>query len=259
MARRLYTSPGNIPAPWPYIVTTPLDGHLKWYLERYGHAVRALLYDSGVSLLGGAPAYPPGYLRRYIEGLGRAARLLERHAPQAELYYVVPDVPGDRAPYPLNVARTLEYARLFLRLRDRLPGTPIAVVQGARGDPGSLLRAYIGHRDLYDEYDVIALGRVDRRPRLIARAVAMFDQVAARPFHAFGLPRRSLRYLAEWGLPRCMLSSADTPAYVFDLLYRNGAPKTREAMAWILLEAARRAQELLDSIPCRPGMTRWLH
>lgn len=262
MGRKAFTSPGNIPAPWPYVVTNPFDlRHFRWYMERFGASVRAVLYDSGVGVFrsgGDGGSYPPGYLRRYIEGLREVHGILRRHAPSAVLYYVIPDVPGEYAPYPLNVARTLEYIRLFRRMDGSLPGIPVPVVQGERDRPGSLVRSYLSHRDVYDEFGFIALGRVSGRPRVIARSIAMLDQVASRPFHAFGVPLRALRYLAAWGLAGCRLASIDTPTYIFDILYRNGHGKTRGGMARILLERMNQVQRELDGIPCRSGLTAWL-
>ncbi len=262
MGRRVYTNPGNIPAPWPFVVTNPFDlSHFRWYMEQFGASVEAVIYDTGVGVFksgSNGGSYPPGYLRRYIEGLHEAHKVMEKHASSAVFYHVIPDVPGEYASYPLNVVKTLEYIGFFKRISKSLPGIPVPVVQGGRDQPGSLVRSYLAHRDVYDEFELVALGRVSNKPRVIAKSIAMFDQVASRPFHAFGVSLRALGYLEAWGLAGCRLASIDTTTYMFDILYRNGFNKTRGDIARILMEKMNRTQQKLNAIPCNPGLTAWL-
>ena len=267
--RMAYTNPVNVPARWPFIVTNPFDlRHFRWYVERYGDSVVSVLVDTGVHWLFRDPGvrdYPGGFLERYVGSITRVAWLLERYAPGAELLYVVPDIPADYPGrerwYPWNVERTAWYARLFLkRYVGRLPGRALAVVQGRRDDPWSVVRAYLDHYDVYGEYDLLALGNVcsSRRPLLVAREIALFDRVAHTHYHAFGVHTRALRVMAERGVPACRLRSVDSSSYYWDFHYRGGRGKTGRDKARILRWRMSRIQELLDRIPCRGGLQAWL-
>ncbi len=260
--RKVFANPGNIPALWPFIVTNPFGlSYFRWYMERFGASVEAVIYDSGVGVFksgvnGGS--YPPGYLRRYIEGLHEAHRIVREHASSAALYYVIPDVPGEYVSHPLNVFKTLEYIRSFKRISKSLPGIPVPVVQGGRDQPGSLVRTYLSHRDVYDEFELVALGRVSSKPRVTAKSVALFDQVASRPFHALGVSLRALKYLEAWGLAGCRLASIEVTVHVSGIPYGNGRGGTSDATAAVLLERMNRIQRVLEGIPCRPGLVEWL-
>lgn len=260
LGRAAYTNPVNIDAAWPYVNTNPFDlAHFRWWLSRHGWQVKAVLVDTGVHTLFRDPSvadYPPWFLPRYLAAIREVHSLLRRYAPQAELYYVVPDIPVDYPGrghlYPWNVERTVEYARLFLRLRRELPGEPIAVVQGRQDDPWSTVEAYRRHRDVYMEYGYLALGPTctTRKASTLARQVALFDSAVHTRFHAFGVHSSTLAYMARHGLQACKLASIDTSSYYWDLHYRFGRGKTREDKARILRWRMERVQGLLEAVPC---------
>ena len=260
--RMAYTNPVNVPARWPYVVTNPFDlRHFRWYIQRYGDGVESIIFDSGVHTVFHGNRrldYPPGYLGRYLSALEEVERLRRRYSPGAELLYVIPDVPADydgrEDLYPRNVEKTVEYVRLFLRRYvGRLPGKPLPVVQGAKDSPASVVWTWTEYRDVYEEFDLVALGNVcsSNRVSLIARELQLFDRVTTRPYHAFGVHTRALRYLLERGASLCMLRSVDSSSYYYDWLYREPDKDTREALARALLTRMTGLQRLLDSIPCR--------
>ncbi len=259
-ARRAYTNPVNVPAEWPFVNTNPFDlQHFRRWVEEHGGSLRAVLVDTGVHTLFRDPRrrdYPPGFLSRYIQAIHEAARVLERHASTAELYYVVPDIPvdypGREHLYPWNVRRTVEYAREFLRLRRGIPGEPVAVVQGRPGDPWGTVKAYLDNVDVYGEYGYLALGPTctSRNVRALAAQIAAFDSVIHTRFHAFGVHSSVLSYMARHGIPACRLHSIDTSSYYWDIHYRFGRGKTPQDKARILRWRMERVQRLLAAIPC---------
>ncbi len=265
--RRAFTNPVNIPAEWPFINTNPFDeSHFTWYLRCCGDSTRAILIDTGVHTLFRDPRvrdYPPGFLARYNSFIQRVARLAERYASEAVLYYVVPDIPVDYPGrgylYPWNVERTVEYARVYLKLSRGLPGEPIAVVQGRPDDPASTVRAYREYYDVYGEYSYVALGPTctSRNVKGLARQLAAFDAVVHTRWHAFGVHTKALAYMASRGIPLCRLASVDSSSYWFDIAYRNGRGKSKDDMAEILVRRMRRIQGFLNTIKCKPRITQW--
>lgn len=237
--RSVYAWTPSPSTPWPRVAVTPSTVALfERYAERHGPAVRAVFYWPGPPRA--RPwdgSYPPGFIKRYIEGLRAVNGILRRHAPSAVLYYMIPDVPGELAPYPVNVARTLDYIRAFRRLAPRLPGTPVPPVQGAPGKPSSPARVYIDHLDVYGEYGFVALARVSKGPSGLARSIALFDHVARQPFHVVSVNARALGILRSLGLTGCRLASIT-------------ATETTAGAA--------SAQELLDSVPCTRGIVEWI-
>lgn len=261
MRRLAYTNPVNVPARWTYIVTNPYDlRHYKWYIQRYGDTVESILYDSGVHTVFNGNRrldYPPGYLARYFSVLEEVERLRERYAPQADLLYVIPDIPADyngrEDLYPRNVEKTIEYIQLFLRHHvKRLPGNPVPVVQGARDKPASIVWTWLEYRELYEEFDIVALGNVcsSNKVKLIAEELRLFDRITTRPYHAFGVHTRAIRYLLENGVSICNLRSVDSSSYYFDWLYREADKEDREALARALLNRMTELQRLLSALPC---------
>lgn len=266
MERAAFTNPVNTPARWPFIVTNPFDlRHFKWYIQRYGDTVESILYDSGVhTVFSGSRRldYPPGYLARYFRVLGEVERLRRRYAPGAELLYVIPDVPADYEGredlYPANVERTVEHIRAFLRhYIHSLPGTPVPVVQGARDRPASVVRTWLENRGLYEEFSIVALGNVcsSSKVRLVAEELRLFDRITTRPFHAFGVHTRAIRYIVENGISLCRLRSVDSSSYYYDWLYRE-PDKSRQALARALLKRMTELQRLMEGISCRGARLR---
>ncbi|MCE4625529.1 MAG: hypothetical protein F7C35_06670 [Desulfurococcales archaeon] len=269
MKRLAYTNPVNVPARWPNIVTNPFDiRHFRWYIQRYGDLVESIIYDSGVHAVFHGKRrldYPPGYLSRYFSILEEVERLRRHYSPEAELLYVIPDVPADYEGrenlYPRNVEKTVEYILLFLkRYIRRLPGKPMPVVQGAKDRPASVVWSWIEYKDVYEEFELVALGNVcsSNRISLIAKELRLFDRITTRPYHAFGIHTRALRYLLERGASLCLLRSIDSSSYYYDWLYREPYKNSREALARALLSRMSTLQSLLDRIPCSAGRPRMM-
>ena len=197
-----FTTFDAIEAYHPNIVVNPhILRALPAYVRRHGEPERVLV-DTGVHKLFhdlNLVDYPPGYLFEYHKAIVRVSRLLG----SAEIYWVVPDIPcdypGRENLYPYNVKKTLEYVQRYLRIRDNLPGTPIAVVQGRRDDVGSVISTYRDNTHLYGEYAYLAIGPVchTKRWALLARLILSFDHIAHAPFHCFGIHLRALEIVAH--------------------------------------------------------------
>lgn len=260
MPRRAFTNPVNVDTAWQYVNTNPFSlSHFRPWIAMFGHDVKAVLVDTGVHSIFRDPSvsdYPAGFLQRYLTVIRSVAAILKLYAPQAELYYIVPDIPVDYPGrgylYPWNVKRTVEYARLFLEYRKTLPGEAIAVVQGRQNDPWSTVAAYREHEDVYGEYSYLALGPTctSRRVSLLAKQISLFDSVVHVRFHAFGVHSSVLSYMVRHRIPACKLVSIDTSSYYWDIHYRFGRGKTPKQKAEILRWRMKKVQNHLNNIPC---------
>jgi len=257
----VYTNPVNIPAPLKYVNTNPFDlSHFRWYMSNYADNVRSVLLDTGVHTLFSDPSvkdYPSNFVWKYVTAIKQVAKIIDQTGSNAELYYVIPDIPSDypgRAKYyPWNVKRTVEYILLFEKIGKDLPGQAIPVVQGRENDPWSTVQSYLEHRDVYAKYDYIALGPTctSRSIRQLALQIKLFDSLMRREkkhYHAFGVHLSTFKYMARRGVKLYSMKSIDSSSYWFDIKYRGGRGKTREKMAEILIGKIAKLEQVVSLV-----------
>ncbi|WP_148678131.1 hypothetical protein [Thermofilum pendens] len=185
---------------YPHVVVNP---YVYYDWEQWLKKCRpeGVLVDTGVHKVfkeSGGFEYPSGFEYGYARFISR----VHAQARVEEFYYVIPDYPSDYPGmeqfYPLNVEKTLESIKRWLTRVDSLPGTAVAVVQGKKDDPLSPVRVYSENRELYDEFELVALGPTcaSNRWGVLAKMILAFDSVTAKPFHVFGPSLRAVARVA---------------------------------------------------------------
>lgn len=202
----LFVSVARLSSPnyyWPNVVVNPLIlNDLKRWLGK-GNRPERVLVDTGVHTLFhkyGLEKYPEWFDARYAWFI----RVVHRLAGDVEEFaWVIPDVPADYETtahlYPKNVQVTLENIKRYLKLYvGKLPGEPLAVVQGKKDDADSVVNTYLSNLDVYGEFERIAVGPTcaTKQYRDLARMILRFDKVAKHDFHVFGMHLKAFSLVA---------------------------------------------------------------
>jgi len=220
MVIRFFTSCHGLSIAYPYVIVQALlkDEGIR-YVERF--RPRAVWIEPNVHKFFAEynlPDYPSWFINEYAQTVKVLSKVFERLGVE-EVFYTIPDVPcdypGRESLYPFNVERTLHYIKLFKqKYVNDIPATPVAVVQGKKDVISTVINAYLKNKDLYDEFELIAVGPTcaTRNAVKLAKLVLSFDRVTARPYHVFGPSLAAIKRVV--GKVK-MMYSFDNSSYYF--------------------------------------------